>query len=282
MRRRIRFTMADFSHFDAETAYVVGCIVNRQDFQEAFFKLRKKYSPMEFDRTKVSKIWRGHPEKLPNCDPTRPLDLSEVVRFAQGSKLDKSPFDKDVSAILRKLRRDKDATWEILLYSYAKFDLLPNLCLTLQPQLPNCDDEMKNLDLSSANLKRLKATYACVDRGEGLDLAIENEGIIFESNEISAFSDQGNIVIHISPSASEPQIRKVIAMTKPYRLFFRKKGNFGSRNAPSPNILKEMVVMSEDGVKGDDIRKHLKDEYRISRSDFQIRKDIERAREMGF
>lgn len=284
------FTQADFAHLDPETAYAVEYIVNTRDFQRGIADVRKQSgvsTPLKFDRKKLPphhemslypELHRHFaPEDPRASDPDRPASWLDVEFFEPNPII--TPV---VNSYLDGIGK-QDNLWFFLLFSYAKFGAIPHVTVgrgirkqEAQPtQIADLPTLYKEAEQLSDQGKSYEEVYV------SLELGAKEWTFITGSSDIEAYSERGDVVVRIKPSASEQLIRDVIAATKKYRAFFRKKGNYGSKNAPRPSILKEMIVMKDHGAEDGEIAAHLKRKYRISRSATAIRQDIARARHMG-
>lgn len=291
MQSYIQFTDKDFAHYDPATAYVVGCIVNRRDFQDAVSKLRKKHVAVRFDLSRLPddvKEMRGNRERLPGYDPSRPADFSEALHCGESEDL-----YGDVRTALEEIARADDSLWDYLLFAFVKFGVLPQVKQEEHIQRPDNKKESRLLEsygLHPPDVNHLENVYRHVASLESSGKTEEGQRILEDeeweftvSGGVEARGDRGDVVIRISPSASEEFIHDVVTATKGYRTHFRQKGNYGSKNAPRPHHLKEMIMLSEGGMKSNDIAAYMGEERRIrGLSGDEVRQLIRRARKMGF
>lgn len=269
MAKLLQFSGRDFEQFNRSESRKIKLVLYKHDFQEEILALRKKYGVFSFP------VAHGEPFAL-----IRKLPQKILIEA-----------DKDARLCCYKCSLDV-GTWLTFILVLVFYNRLTKVGRVAEVHVPSKEEIEKQIirygmrpeigpeDVSSA--------YSELE--------------LYESDTLTARTENGDIVVRISPQSSMTEIRSVLPALNKCIRFFRKQEH-GTEKYELLDLLNEVLYLSEErGLDAVQILSTIKQEYedklvadgmearkaqlaakgKYPFTEAYIRKMLERARELGF
>jgi len=269
MAKLLQFTDRDFERFTPAEARKIKLVLYRRDFQEAVLALRKKYRVDQFQK----------------------MDGEPFALLRKWPRKNFLAVEKDVQLSCYKCDL-KVGEWLVFITMLAFYNrLIPvgkQKGTVHVPTQKDIEQQIKRYAMRpEITPEDVSSAYSEIE--------------LYESDTLSAQTNDGDIVVRISPQSSMTEVRAVLPAVNKCIRFLRKQQH-GVNTSDLLDIMNQVQYLStEDGFNADQIPPKLIDYFeenliakgmspskarlRASKYNFSpayVRKLLERARELGF
>lgn len=276
MAKELHFSENQFAIFAPYTKREIKKIVYRRDFQNGVIAIRKKYKITAPRKLKEEQGVSVYKQILEDDFPME----------------EKIAIENDVINLCNSLHVNRE-DWRMCFFAYVVYDIFTSRSLVeVDTPLMPTKEMLDNLDEKYEARLLLDAEEAPWAAGELT---------LYHSNNLHVQTDDGSIVMHISPQASPKEIRSTLKVIKKVQEHFNEQEiNHGDEQLDTlnnmlylhdvekviarhiPDRLREnyMLLLVEKGVPIEKAKNAAKNRFRYEES--SVRSMLRRARKLGF